>query len=128
MHLLDTQARQRPHHAFALMLEQAAEQHHLGRGVLEQMGDIAADGDDGDPLVQGEVARQHGVGAAPFDKDRLAIFHQLGGPLGEALLEQVVDVHPGIRVIGLQRHGRAVYPSEQPLFLQRGEVVAHRHL
>ncbi len=128
VHLLDAEASERPHHALALMLEQAAEQHHLSRSVFEQMGDIAADGDDGDPFVQGQMARQHGVSAAPFDKDCFAIFHQLGGPLGEALLEQIIDVHPGIRVIGLQRHGRAVYPSEQPLFLQRGEVVAHRHL
>ncbi len=101
VHLLDAEARERPHHALALMLEQPAEQHHLSRGIFEQMGDIAADGDDGDPFVQGQMARQHGVGAAPLDKDRLAIFHQLGGPLGEALLEQVIDVHPGIRVIGL---------------------------
>ncbi len=128
VHLLDAQSGQRPHHALALMLEQATEQHYLSLGVAQQVGDVTADGDDGDPLVQGQMAGQQGVGAAPLDKDRLAILHQLGGPLGEALLEQVVDVHPGIGVVALQRHGRAVHPLEQPLLFESGQVVAHRHL
>jgi len=54
--------------------------------------------------------------------------HQLGRPLGEALFQQVVDIHPRVRIVALQRHGRAVHPFEQPLLLQGGEIVAHRHL
>ncbi len=120
MDLLDTLTCQRADHRLATLLVHPPHQDDIAVGLLEEVGDIGADGDQGDVLALGQVARQQGISTAAFDENGLPILNQRGGIGGQLLLQGEVNPHTRIDLFALfafQGGGETVYPLEVVAFL-----------
>ncbi len=75
MHLLHVLTRQWADHALTFFLIDTAQHDDLAACLLQQVSDIATDGNDGDVFLLGQGAGQQGVATAVLNKDRFAIVH-----------------------------------------------------
>ncbi len=123
MHLLDELAGQWANHTFTAFLVNPAQQDHLSRRLFQQMGDIAADGDDGDIAAFGQGARQQGVAATVFDKYRFAGIHQRRGAAGQFTLNGEMGHHAGFDIFTVQWDGVAMGTAQIALLLQQVQIL-----
>ena len=128
MHLLDELAGQRAHHAFTAFLVNPAQQDHLSRRLFQQMGDIAADGYDGDIAAFGEGARQQGVAAAVFDEYRFAGAHQRRRPAGQFTFNGEMGHHAGFNIFTVQWDCIAMGAAQIALLFQQIQILANGDL
>ena len=128
--LLGADAQHRADHHLRLVLEIAAQEHHLrALYAADIAGDEGAVGDDGHILrVFGDGLGKQRAATAVFDHHRFAMADQFGRLAGDLALLLIVDGEAVVDVVRAAKDGVAVLAANDAAALKHVQILAHRHL